>query len=333
MKKILILGGTGFVGRILTEELIKSGSSPVLFNRGIRNAGIFPELRKFKGDRLKIEDIKQIAYESWDVVIDFSCMFPDNLDGITDMLMGKAGRYIFVSTASVYPMDDPAKWIDPVNEDAETLPCTAEQRKDPDVLATYGQKKAECERDLLEKDWLDSIIFRPALIYGWYDPTDRFYYWLWRVQTQNEILIHPGNDKLTNTYSEDFAKLIQTAIDIDKHEKIYNAVTHSPVTIKEYLDITCRLLKKTPKFVELSTEFLEENKVQPWGDLPMWLGGMNLVLDNSKVLKVFPVKFQSFEESVKGCIDYYSALGWKEPAYGISPAKERELIEKSPKNQ
>jgi 2'-hydroxyisoflavone reductase len=125
MKKILILGGTGFVGRILTEELIKAGNPPVLFNRGKRNAGIFPEIRKITGDRLT-DDIKQIANESWDTVIDFSCMFPDNLDEITEMLNGKLSRYIFVSTASVYPMDDPEKWIEPVTEEAEILPCTPE---------------------------------------------------------------------------------------------------------------------------------------------------------------------------------------------------------------
>lgn len=332
MKKILILGGTGFVGRILSEELIRAGSPPVLFNRGKRNAGIFPELRKITGDRLT-KDINQIAMESWDVVIDFSCMFPDNLDEVTSLLRDKVGRYIFISTVSVYPMDDPEKWKSSVNEDTETLPCTAEERKDTDVMATYGQKKAECERVLLGKDRLDSIIFRPALIYGRYDPTDRFYYWLYRVQTQDEILLPGnGNDKLTNTYSEDFAKLIFSAIDIAMHDKVYNAVTHSPVSIKEYLDISCRLLGKSPRFVNASAEFLEEHKIQPWTDLPMWLDEMDLVLDNSKALNDFPVKFRSFEDSVKGCIDYYSALGWKEPAYGISPAKEKELMEKSSKN-
>lgn len=328
MEKILILGGTGFVGRILTEELIKAGTPPVLFNRGKRNAGIFPGLRKITGDRLT-NDINQIAGESWDTVIDFSCMFPDNLDDVTGMLNGKVGRYIFISTASVYPMDDPEKWKSPLKEDAETLSCTPEQRKDTDVMATYGQKKAECERVLFAKDRLDSVIFRPALIYGRYDLTDRFYYWLWRVHTQDKILFPGGGkDKLTNTYSEDFAKLIQSAIDIKNHNKVYNAVTHSPVSIKEYLDIASRLLGQSPKFINTGAEFLDEHKVQPWADLPMWLGGMNLVLDNSKALRDFPVKFHSFEDSVKGCIDYYSALGWKEPEYGISPAKEKDLIKK-----
>ncbi len=189
MKKILILGGTGFVGRILTENLLKQNIFPVLFNRGKRSPGIFPELRHITGDRLNKDDIKQIAGESWDTVIDFSCMFPVNLDEITDMLLGNVGRYIFISTASVYPMDDPKFWKEPVKETANTLPCTPEEKIDPEILPTYGQKKAECERILLAKEGLDPVIFRPGLIYGRYDYTDRFYYWLYRVYN-NSFLLH-----------------------------------------------------------------------------------------------------------------------------------------------
>lgn len=330
MKKILILGGTGFVGRILTENLIKENIHPVLFNRGKRSPGIFPELRQITGDRMVKEDIKQIAAEDWDVVIDFSCMFPVNLDEITDSLKGKAGRYIFVSTCSVYPMDDPEMWKVPVDESAETLPCTEEQKVDPDVLPTYGQKKAECERILLAKDWLDTIIFRPGLIYGRYDYTDRFYYWLYRAHSVNPILLpEEGKEKFTATYSEDFAALIRTAIDVKTHHKIYNAVTHSPVSLKEYLDESCRQLGTSPEFVNVDMDFIEKNELQPWGDLPSWVGAMELAMDNSKVLRDFPVKFHSFSESLKGCIDYYSSLGWKVPAAGLSPEREQELILKA----
>jgi 2'-hydroxyisoflavone reductase len=328
MKKILILGGTGFVGRILTENLIKEGTMPVLFNRGKRNAEIFPELRKITGDRLT-DDIKQIANEDWDDVIDFSCMQPDNLEEIINMLKGKAKRYIFISTGSVYPMEDPAEWLEPKKEEAETLGCTPEQRKSPDVMSNYGQKKAECERVLLAADWLDSIIFRPALIYGRYDPTDRFYYWLYKLQTQDKVLIPDnGRDKCTNTYSEDFAALIKAAITIDRHNKVYNASTHSEVSLKECIDTATGLLNKKPVLVNATPEFLGENKVNPWGDLPMWLGGSNLILDNSKAVKDFSMSFHSFPETVKGCIDYYSSLGWPVPNYGISAEKEAELLGK-----
>jgi 2'-hydroxyisoflavone reductase len=328
MKKILILGGTGFVGRILTEELIKAGNPPVLFNRGKRNPGLFPELRKITGDRLT-DDVKQIANESWDVVVDFSCMFPDNLDEITEMLRGKIGKYVFISSASVYPFNKPELWKSPVKETAQTLQCTPEQRANKDVMAFYGEKKAECERVLISKDWLDSIIFRPALIYGRYDPTDRFYYWLYKVKKQNEILIpEKGKVKLTNTYSEDFAKLIQSAIFTERHNKIYNAVTHSPISLRDFISLTSKFLDKALKLISADWQFLEENKVEPWADLPLTLRDMDLVLDNTKVTADFPLTFRSFESSIKGCIDYYSSLNWPEPKYGLKPSKEKEIIVK-----
>jgi len=328
MKKLLILGGTGFVGRILTENLLKENYDVTLFNRGKRNPDIFPGAKKITGDRLT-DDIKKIANDNWDTVIDFSCMFPDNLDEITDMLKRKAGRYIFVSTASVYPMDDAEFWKLPVSEDAPILHCMPEQRKDEDVLSTYGNKKAECERVLLGKPWLDSVIFRPGLIYGRYDPTDRFYYWLYKVKTQDKILIPDnGKDKCTNSYSEDFAQLINCAIDADKHNKVYNAVTQPAVSIKEYLDTASRLLDKHPMLINGTPEFLKKNKVEPWSDMPLWLGGMDLVLDYSKALRDFPVKYSSFEDSLNGCIDYHSSLNWPEPKYGLGAEREQELLEK-----
>lgn len=328
MKRVLILGGTAFVGRILTESLLHEGYNVTLFNRGKRNPGLFQEAKKLIGDR-NTDDIEQIRSGSWDVVVDFSCMFPDSLERAADILKGKVERYIFVSTASVYPMDDAAMWQSPVKEDAALLGCTPEQRKDPDVMATYGEKKAECERVLLSKEWLDPIIFRPGLIYGKFDYTDRFYYWLYKIYKQDKILIPDnGNDKLTNTYSIDFARMIKAAIECSSHRKYYNAVTHDEISLMQMFEIESKLLRKSPAFINASTEFLDKNKVGPWGDLPLWLHGTNLSLDNTKVKKDLGITFQSFEESVQGCIDYYSTLGWPVPAYGISAEKEAELIDK-----
>lgn len=330
MKKILILGGTGFVGRILTENLIKQDVYPVLFNRGKRSPGIFPELRHITGDRMNKDEIKQIAGESWDTVVDFSCMYPVNLDEITEMLKGKAGRYIFISTASVYPMDDPEYWKYPVKEDAQTLPCTPEEKIDPDIMATYGQKKAECERILLRKEWLDAVIFRPGLIYGRYDYTDRFYYWLYRVYNNTKILLpEEGREKFTATFSEDFAELIRAAIFAEKHNKVYNASTHTPATLRDYIDYASILLGRSPEIVSVSTEFVAQNELQPWGDLPVWVGALNMAMDNQKATNDFPVFFHTFNESLKRCIDYYSSLGWKAPVAGISVEREKELIEKA----
>ncbi|RPI13827.1 MAG: NAD-dependent epimerase/dehydratase family protein [Ignavibacteriae bacterium] len=326
MKRILILGGTGFVGRILSEKLAQTDNRVTLFNRGKRNPGILPEHERIQGDR-ETGDIKKITSNDWDVVIDFSGMQPGNIDKIVNMLKGRANRYIFISTASAYPLEGNIKT--PIPEEQETLPCSQEQYESPDIGPNYGQKKAECERILLAAGWLDTIIFRPGLIFGRYDPTDRFYYWLHRVKTQNEILIpEEGKSKGTNTFSEDFANVIYSAIDIPSHNKVYNAVTHDPVSIREYLDIAVRLLNTNPKFINAPLEFLRENEITEWLDLPLWISEMDLVMENKKMLNDFPVKMRSFEESVAMCIDYYSSLKWYEPKYGIKTDKEKELIDK-----
>jgi 2'-hydroxyisoflavone reductase len=326
MKKILILGGTGFVGRILTEELLKLDYDLTLFNRGNRNPDIFPGVKRIKGDR-ETEDIKQIAAGDWDTVIDFSGMQPGNIEVIIELLNERIGRYVFVSTANVYPLDEPAKLKFPIPESTETQPCTEEQKYDKDVLKNYGNKKAECERILLGAEWLNAIIFRPSLIYGRYDPSDRLYYWLYRIITQDEILIpENGKMKFTNTFSEDFAKIILASIEINKHNKVYNASTHPRVSIKEFLDITSNLLHKAPRYINAPIEFLREHSVSEWMDLPMWISGIDLLLDNSRLLNDFDVKLSSFEESVDKTLIYYGTIGWNEGKYGLRVERERELI-------
>jgi 2'-hydroxyisoflavone reductase len=326
--KVLILGGTGFVGRILTENLLKSNYKITLFNRGKRNPGIFPEVKHLFGDR-ETDEIEQIASGDWDAVVDFSCMQPDNLNRILGLLEGKVERYIFISTASVYPLDNPSELKFPLTEDEEILPCSEEQRMTKDILSAYGNKKAECERILLGNKWMDAIIFRPAVIYGRYDPSDRFYYWLFRAKTQSEILIPEyGKSKATNTYSEDFAKILQEAIEIEKFSNVYNAVTHPPVSLKEIVETASGIMGTSPSFINAPLDFLREHKVTEWMDLPIWINDYDLVLNNSKLLNDYKTKPVSFEESVSKTIGYYDSLGWEEGRYGLKAEREKELIQK-----
>jgi len=326
--RILILGGTGFVGRILSENLLKSNYKITLFNRGKRNPGIFPEAKHFYGDR-ETDDIEQINSGDWDVVVDFSCMQPDNLKHVLNLLEGKIERYIFISTASVYPLDEPSKLKFPLKEDTEILPCSEEQRKTKDVISAYGNKKAECERILLKEGWFDAIIFRPGLIYGRYDPSDRFYYWLYRAKTQKEILIpENGKSKSTNTFSEDFAKIIGEAIEIEKFQNVYNAVTHTPVSIKEIVETASHIIGTSPALVSAPLDFLRENKVTEWMDLPIWVNDYDLVLDNSRLLNDFKTRLCTFKESVSKTIGYYDSLGWNEGKYGLRVEREKELLDK-----
>jgi len=215
MKKLLILGGTAFVGRVVVEKLLRKKYDVTLFNRGKTNSNLFPKVKRILGNR-ETDDIKQILDKDWDCVIDLSGFYPLTFNKLIDDLKGRVGRYIFVSTISVYDLD---KYGDKyVSENIETLPCSDEQKEPKDMMITYGNKKAECERILLSQDSFDKIIFRPSLIYGKYDYTDRFYYWLYKIMNQETILVPESTQSLSNyTYVDDFAKLIIEAIEIKKH--------------------------------------------------------------------------------------------------------------------
>ncbi len=326
MKKILILGGTGFVGRILSECLTKTDYSVTLFNRSKRNPSLFPEFSKIIGDR-NTDDIFKITDKDWDVVIDFSGFFPDNIEIILSLLSGNIGRYIFVSSASVYDMENYSKLKYPIEENSPILTCTYEQRIDKHPFNFYGNKKAECERILQRSRDLDVIIFRPALIYGRYDPTDRFYYWLYRSKKQDQILLpEDGKTIQTNTYSEDFALILQEAIDIKKHQNVYNAITHSPISIKDMVYKMLKHFNREANVLNAPEEFLMKNNLSEWVDIPLWIKSFSYMMDNSALLKDFSVKLQTFETSIEKTADFYDKLGWNEPKDGISISRENELI-------
>ena len=100
--KLLLLGGTSFIGRRLVEEILRQTKFDLtLFNRGITNQSLFPEVRKLKGDR-NSEDIVNVKQEEWDYIIDLSCYFPNSLETICNSFKSKPKRYIFISTCSVY---------------------------------------------------------------------------------------------------------------------------------------------------------------------------------------------------------------------------------------
>jgi 2'-hydroxyisoflavone reductase len=320
--KVLILGGTNFVGRILTENLIKSEHDITLFNRGSKK-DLFREVKKITGDRYK-DDIKKIGESDWDVIVDFSGQQPANIEYILDIIKGRVKRYIFISSASVYFTEDIKV---PITEDNETMSCSNDEKYDPDIMKYYGQKKAECDRILLSREDIDVIIFRPALIYGRYDFSDRFYYWLYRASIEKLLIPEEGKEKSTSTYSDDLACIIQDAISVNKHRKLYNAVTHAPASLRSIVDTAAEKLGKHPEIVSAPPVFLTENGINPWTDLPLWVKDLQLIIDNTRLKEDFSkVKLTPFEESINETIDYYRSIGWPVPKYGISIEKESELI-------
>jgi 2'-hydroxyisoflavone reductase len=325
MNKILILGGTNFIGRNLVDSLILSDDFDItLFNRGKSNSDLYPTINKIQGDR-DTSDINLIFKEKWDFIIDLSCFFPDSLSHIVSHLDKSVKRYIFISTCSVYDNDLDKSILR--NENSPTLNCNAYERTDTSV-STYGKRKAECERILIQSN-LRYSIFRPALVYGQYDSTDRFYYWLYQIKKGNQLLIpNQGKDLFSVTYVKDLIQLISKSLNVDYDSDIYNATTCPDLSISKLIDITSQLLDKHPDSYFADSNFLNENKVAQWTDLPLWLDCNYFSYNNAKILRDMKIEITDFKDSVSDTLNYYDKLDWKEPIFGISEKTKNELIDK-----
>ncbi len=171
--RILILGGTKFLGRAVAEAAVARGHALTLFNRGQTNPELFPEVEKLRGDREG--DLGQLAGHVWDVVVDTSGNVPWVVTSSAALLSRAAAYYLFVSTRSVYAppyrpgFDESAPTVDPDNGST----------KDPGER--YGALKLRCERVVAEIFPDAHAVIRPALIVGPHDPSGRFTYWPLRI--------------------------------------------------------------------------------------------------------------------------------------------------------
>lgn len=325
MKKILVLGGTVFVGRMVTERLLASGLYDVtLFNRGKSNGDLFKNVRQIHGDR-ETADIHKISEEHWDCVIDFSGYYPATFEKLLGRMEGKASRYIFISTISVF---DIARYSGQViDEHCATLACSEEQRISL-LPEAYGEKKAEMERLLLRRDGLDKIIFRPSFIYGRYDWTERFYYWLYRAAQSDRILLPDGGSPhtLSLTNADDLTEAILLAIEIEKHSTIYNTVSTRSTTIRELLHTAATAYGKEPEIITGTMEQVEKHSAS----LPQFplLLPFDFAVDDTLWLRDFPFTRAELVHTLLDMRDHKAAAGWPAPKAGMPMDQERELIEK-----
>lgn len=322
MKKILLLGGTMFVGRTLTEKLRNDARYDVtLFNRGKSNAGLFEDVKQLHGNR-ETEDIDKVASQAWDVVIDFSGYYPVTFQQLLDKWKGKVGRYIFISTVSVY--DFVRNGNAEITELSPVLFCTEEQKisKLPDA---YGEKKAEMERLLLAQEGMDKIILRPSFISGRYDWTERFYYWIWRVQ-KGEPFIYPSQQDYTTsiTFGDDLANALYAAIEGHHSVQVYNAISVKHNKMVHFMETAARLLNKPLQMVRWTEEQVEKSGLNA-GDFPLFTGG-NMCADDHLFKADFKFTPKAYEQEIQDMIDAAEQTGWPEPKPGLRWAKERSLL-------
>ena len=182
--RILILGGTGFIGPHQVEYALQRGHTITLFNRGVTNPHLFPEVEKLRGDRN--DDLEALKGREWDVVFDNAAMDPEWVRRSADVLREAVRQYLFISTLSVFADDGV------VDQDENGVLAVYDEEAGEAVTGSaYGGRKVLCEQAAEEAFPGRTTVIRPSIITGPGDPTMRFPYWPIRVSRGGEVLV-PG---------------------------------------------------------------------------------------------------------------------------------------------
>ncbi|MBX3001663.1 MAG: NAD-dependent epimerase/dehydratase family protein [Caldilineaceae bacterium] len=262
--KLLILGGTIFLGRHLVEAAQRRGHEITLFNRGRHNADLFPAVEKLRGDRST--DLSALEGRRWDAVIDTCGYIPRIVRRSAELLAGNVDHYTFVSSLSVY-----ADFSQPGIDERAPVGRLDDPTVEEVTGETYGPLKALCEE--AAEAAMPSRVFnvRPGLIVGPHDPTDRFTYWPVRVADGGDILAPSRPDYPTEIIDvRDLAAWIVHMAE-KRNAGVYNATGHA-LTLGSILE-TSRYVSGSDAQIHWADEaFLLEKGVQPWQEMPLWVG-------------------------------------------------------------
>jgi len=323
--RILIIGGTRFVGRHLVEAALARGHEVTLFNRGITDPNLFPQVEAVYGDRE--HDLDKLSGRSWDTVIDVAGYVPRIVRLSAEVLEPNVSRYVFISSLSVYA-DFRKIGID------ESYPVGKIEGESVEEITgeTYGPLKALCEKAVREIYGERALIVRPGLIVGPHDPTDRFTYWPVRVARGGNVLA-PQKPEAT-TQIIDVRDLSDFIIKLTEENAsgVYNATgPEYELTMGKLLEVSKQVSGSDANFNWASVEFLNQNKVEAWSDLPAWIPddeeGVGFArIDISKPIQA-GLTFRPLEETVRDTLEWAKTRPvdheWKA---GLTAEREAEVL-------
>ena len=268
-KRILILGGTRFIGPHQVKYALDRGHEVSIFTRGRTKPPFFHDyfdrVEHLVGDRNN--DLTALENGKWDAVIDNSASIPRWVRESAGLLANRADRYLYVSSISAYAT---------YSEVGMTENAPLAQLEDPttedETGATYGGRKALCEQAAQEAFGEDAIIVRPGLIVGPGDNTDRWTYWPVRIDQAGEVLApnSPG-DPVQNIDARDLSEWMIRLVEEPGHGGTYNATGPAqPETFGEMLEGIRTALDSDATFTWVSTKFMNEHGIRPWSHMTNW---------------------------------------------------------------
>lgn len=324
--KLLVLGGTVFLGRHIVDAALAHNADVTLFNRGQHNPELYPGLEKLRGDR--DDGLDALKGRTWDAVVD-TCGYVPRLVGDAARLLADAvDHYTFISSLSVYNDFRVTR----LHEDAAVR--TLDDETVEDVTGgsdgTYGPLKALCEQAAEAAMPGRVLSVRAGLIVGPHDPTDRFTYWPVRIARGGEVLAPPT--PTARVQCIDGRDLARWVIHMAARQQagVYNATgPGEPLTFAQFLETCKRATGSDATFLWASEGFLAAQAVRPWMDLPLWvpeeLVGM-LQVDIAKAV-ANGLTFRPLSETVDDTLAWaHSRSGNYQWQAGLSPEREAEVL-------
>jgi 2'-hydroxyisoflavone reductase len=310
--KLLVLGGTLFLGRHVVEHALERGHAVTLFTRGRTNPALFPDAEKLVGDRAG--DLGALRARTWDAVIDTCGYVPRIAHASAAMLKDAVEHYTFISSISVYAeMNAPGI--------KETAPVgvleTPTEEIGPD---TYGPLKALCESAVEAAMPGRTLNVRPGLLVGPFDPSGRFTYWVRRVAAGGEVLA-PGEPKAQVQIidARDAAAWLVRCAEA-RVTGVFNMTgPETRLSMDALLEVCRQTLTSDARFTWVPEAFLLERNVTPWTELPLWLpaddGGV-MSVDIRRALAT-GLAFRPLPDTIRDTFVWQEQLG-PEPAPAIS---------------
>ena len=314
--RLLVLGGTVFLGRAVAVEALARGHEVTLFTRGRSNPDLFPEAERLRGDRAGSE-LSALAGREWDAVVDTSGYVPRVVRESAELLAGAAEHYVFVSSISAY-----AAGMPPGFDESWPLAELDDPAVEEVTGETYGGLKAACERAVEAAFPGRCAQVRAGLIVGPHDPTGRFTYWAHRLARGGDVLLPRPPERPFQVV--DVRDLAAWILDLGER-RVAGAFTAAaparPLSdLVEAADAAVR-----PAWVD--EELLLEQDVEPWLELPLWIPrGSDLAhmleADVSRAAEA-GLRPRPLAETLRGALEEAELVD----GVGLRPERERELLE------
>ncbi len=334
--RLLIIGGTRFLGRHLAQQAMDRGHELTLLHRGRSNPGLYPQAEHILADRDADLSALTTPGRHWDAAIDTCAYFPRQVRALGAALAGRVGHYQLVSTISVY-----AEFTQPGQDETAPLATLAEPEVQAVTGETYGGLKVLCEAAAREHFGDRCLVARPGLLVGPHDPTDRCTWWVRRMlraqaQAADSEVLAPGDPAAPVQCIDcrDAAAWMLLQAERGTTGTINLDGPADPTTMGAFLESARAALAPQARLSWVGEAFLLAQGVAPWSDLPLWLPQASSAMHQVSIARALATGLQC-RPMVQTLADTAAwdlsrpplAEGAMRPAVGLAPERERQLLE------